>query len=496
MPRDNPPANRQKPSKTRRPAGTGDRATPQSPGKVAPGKAAPGKTAAGKPAAPAQRAKRPAARAGRDARDVAVTAVHAIVHDAATTDAALQAAFATAPKLEPRDRALARTIAMASLRRHGALTHVLDTYLERGLPKRSGRLKTILTVAAAQLLVLELPAHAVLDIAVDQARDDRRAGPFAGLTNAVLRRMTETGRARLAELAPGDHDIPTWLRESWQAAYGADTARAICEATLREPALDLSVKADPDVWAKQLGGILLPTGTVRKRNEGRIEDLTGYNDGAWWVQDAASALPAQLLGDVRGLRVLDLCAAPGGKTAQLAAMGARVTALDISAKRLVRLHENLKRLRLDVEVVTADALEYRPEQAFDAVLLDAPCSATGTIRRHPDILFHRKPSEIGTLAKIQSDLLGTLPNLVKPGGLIVYASCSLQPEEGPDQIARALTEIPALQRVPLSAELDGLPAELISADGDLRVLPFHFPHEDSALSGADGFFAARLRYAP
>src|SRR5208282_1763435 len=216
----------------------------------------------------------------------------------------------------------------------------------------------------------------------------------------------------------------------------------IAAAHLEEPALDLSVKADTEGWAVRLGGAALPWGTVRLAHKGRIEDIEGYGEGAWWVQDAAAALPVLLLGDVRGLRVADLCAAPGGKTLELAVRGAHVTAVDLSASRLRRLQENLERLNLTAEVIKADAGVWSAPEPFDAVLLDAPCSATGTIRRNPDIPYLKAESDIAALSAVQARLLERAPSLLRPGGRLVYSTCSLEAEEGEARIARLLAARP------------------------------------------------------
>jgi 16S rRNA (cytosine967-C5)-methyltransferase len=258
---------------------------------------------------------------------------------------------------------------------------------------------------------------------------------------------------------------------------------------MEEPALDLSLKADAEGWAGRLGAALLPWGTVRFPVKGRIEDIEGYAEGAWWVQDAAAALPALLLGDVRGLRVADLCAAPGGKTAQLAARGAQVTAADLSASRLRRLQENMARLDLKAEMVQADAAGWSPGQLFDAVLLDAPCSATGTIRRNPDIPYLKTEADIAALSAVQARLLGHALSLLKPGGKLVFSTCSLEAEEGEAQIERLLALRPDAAPVPVRAgELD-IPPECVTPAGMLRTLPFH-------AGGMDGFFAARLTVSP
>jgi 16S rRNA (cytosine967-C5)-methyltransferase len=234
---------------------------------------------------------------------------------------------------------------------------------------------------------------------------------------------------------------------------------------------------------------LLPTGSLRRAAGGAIDVLPGFAEGAWWVQDAAAALPARLLGEVAGRPVIDLCAAPGGKTLQLAAAGARVTAIDRSAPRLERLRQNLARLGLHADVLAADAAEYRPPEPAAAVLLDAPCSATGTIRRHPDVARTRRPGDLAALAGVQDRLLDAALAMLRPGGLLVYCVCSLQPEEGPARIDALLQRDTGVERLPIAAaEIGGL-AAAITADCDLRTLPSHW----AEIGGLDGFFACRLR---
>jgi 16S rRNA (cytosine967-C5)-methyltransferase len=395
--------------------------------------------------------------------------------------------------MEPRDRAFARLIVVTVLRRLGELDAVIKSFIDKPLPAKTGLLWPILLGAAAQLLCLDTPPHAAISLAVDQARADGGARRFDRLVNAVLRRVATQGAERLAALDATRLNTPDWLWQRWERAYGANTARAIAAASLREAALDLSVKGDAALWAERLGGIVLPTGSVRLRNHGRIEDLAGYDEGAWWVQDAAAALPGRLLGDVKGRAVADLCAAPGGKTAELAAAGAHVTAVDMSEQRLTRLRENLARLHLTAEVVGADVAKWSPGRVFDAVLLDAPCTATGTIRRHPDILRLKRSQDVGQLTKIQAALFDNAAKLVRRGGCLVFCSCSLEPEEGAMQVERFLAAHSDFEREPVQAsEIGGL-TEAISPQGDLRTLPTHMQLDDPALSGLDGFFAARLR---
>jgi len=328
---------------------------------------------------------------------------------------------------------------------------------------------------------------------VDQARRDRGARRFAALVNAVLRRVAAASSEILAEQDAARLNTPDWLWDRWAANYGDDAARAIAAQHMLEPPLDLSVKADPEGWAHRLGGVALPTGSVRLAGRGRIEALEGYSEGGWWVQDAAAALPARVLGNIAGQRVADLCAAPGGKTAQLAQAGAKVTAVDQSPKRLKRLRENLSRLGLEAEAVAADATSWQPSVLFDAVLLDAPCTATGTIRRHPDIAHLKRPADLEKLAALQTRLLDNAVTLLRPGGCLVYCTCSLEPEEGISQIEQMLEKHPEMRLDPIGSARLGAPDAWLRPPGVIRTLPHQMPADDPALSGIDGFFIAKLQ---
>lgn len=388
-------------------------------------------------------------------------------------------------RLAVRDRAFARLLVTTVLRRLGQIDQAVLPRL-RYRPKEL-RVTNMLRLGAAQLLFLSTPAHAAVAETVRLA-----AGSFPRelpLLNAVLRQVAAEGQALLAGQDAPRLNTPRWLWESWAQAYGEERARAIAEAHLGEPPLDLSVKGEPERWADALGAEILPTGTLRRRAGGLIEALPGYDEGAWWVQDVAAALPALLLGRVAGRRVLDIGAAPGGKTAQLAAAGAKVTALERSPKRSEFLVRNLARLALDAEIVVADATEWQAAEPYPRVLLDAPCTATGTIRRHPDVPWAKSPADVERLAEAQTRLLEAAARATAPGGLLVYAVCSLQPEEGPERIEALLAAGAPVARDPIARkELRGLPVELTAA-GEVRTLPCHL----AALGGMDGFFVARLR---
>jgi 16S rRNA (cytosine967-C5)-methyltransferase len=326
-------------------------------------------------------------------------------------------------------------------------------------------------------------------------QSDRRAAKYAGLVNAVLRRCAREGQPLIDEVKSKHLDVPPWLMSRWSANYGEERARDIAFAIGQDPSLDISVKSDPAQWAMRLHGETLPSGTVRTLLQGSVTTLPGFAEGQWWVQDAAAALPARLFGDVRDKRIVDLCAAPGGKTAQLVHAGARVTAVDRSPLRMARLRDNLARLSLDANCVVADGVEWleQNQEGFDGILIDAPCTSTGTIRRHPDIGRLRQESDVAPLAAAQRRLLHKAIALLKPGATLVYCTCSLEPEEGEEVVAELLKAEPTIQRHPIEAgEVAGL-SEILTPEGDLRTLPCHLPHpEDPRLGGLDGFYAARL----
>lgn len=396
-------------------------------------------------------------------------------------------------QLAEADRALVRAILNTALRHLPRIDVILDTLVGTPLPEGARALRHVLTVAAAQILYLDVPDHAAVDIAVEQAQADPRNRRFAGLTNAVLRRLSREKAPHLTatHVVPV---VPQWFHERLVAVYGRDHADRIADSLLEPAAIDLTVKSDPQAWATRLGGRVLPTGSVRlPASSGAIPSLEGFGAGEWWVQDAAASIPARLFGDLRGKWVADLCAAPGGKTAQLVLAGADVTALDQSANRLKRLRENLARLGLSATTVEANMADYRPEALFDAVLLDAPCSSTGTIRRHPDVLWTKGPEDIEKLALLQERLLRHALTLVKPGGELVFSNCSLDPREGEDVVARVLADNPDWTRLPVEpSQWPGL-EEAISPFGAFRTTPAMLPAAGGECGGLDGFYAAHLK---
>ena len=390
--------------------------------------------------------------------------------------------------MDERDRGFVRLLLATTLRRLGQIDDLIETCVAKPLGAKSAMASHALRLGIAQLLFLDVAAHAAISTSVDLVKKTPLAG-FAKLVNAVLRRLDRDGAAMVAAQDAPLLNTPDWLWRSWTAAYGEEGARAIATAHLTEAPVDITVASDPQGWAARLEAEILPTGTLRRRGGGSVAGLAGFDEGAWWVQDVAAALPARLLGDVSGKQVADLCAAPGGKALQLAAAGGLVTAVDRSGKRLVRFTDNLARLGLSAQVVEADAGTWTPPQPFDAILLDAPCSATGTLRRHPDVARHKNPAEITKLAMVQARLLRAAIPMLKPGATLVYCVCSLEPQEGVEQVEALLAEGAPLRRLPIGADEVGGLSQLLTPLGDLRSLPCHL----AELGGMDAFFAARLQ---
>lgn len=375
--------------------------------------------------------------------------------------------------LSSADRARAQRLATAVLRVLEPADKVLKPLLRKASPLA---VLNILRLAVVELAGGAAP-HGVVNEAVSLTRSGRKTGHLSGLVNAVLRQVPE-GPA----LTPVQK-LPRWLRQPLVHTYGREVVTAIEAVQATAPPMDLTLRAD--TLAPE--GEVLTTGSLRLADRGQVSTLPGYEAGGWWVQDAAAALAAPLLGDVTGLRVLDLCAAPGGKTMQLAAAGAKVTALDISASRMARVAENLTRTGLAAQCVVADALQWAPDAPFDAILLDAPCSATGTIRRHPDLPFVKDGSEIAGLVDLQAQLLDRALGWLRPGGRLVYCTCSLLPEEGEGQLAAALARHPGLRVV--APALPGIEPAWITEQGGLRLRPDYWADK----GGMDGFFMACLK---
>jgi 16S rRNA (cytosine967-C5)-methyltransferase len=420
------------------------------------------------------------------ARSAALALLRGVLEVGRPLDELLESEIAL-QALEVRDRAFARTITATALRRLGQIDAMIAHCLARPLPTKAALVRNILRLGVVQLVFLGVAAHAGVGETVELA-EAAGWGGFKGLINAVLRRLSLEGEGLAAAQDAARLNTPDWLWQSWCRSYGEPTARAIAAAHLAEPQLDLTVKSDPALWAERLDAQVLPTGSLRKSHAGDVRSLPGFAEGAWWVQDTAAALPVRLLGDVAGKRVIDLCAAPGGKTAQLARAGAQVTAVDRSPGRLRRITENLSRLHLTADLIAADAGLWHPARPADAVLLDAPCTATGTIRRHPDVMRLKTPADMARMADEQDRLLRAAVEMVRPGGTIVYSVCSLEAEEGPARIAALTREGSSVVRQPPGPEVFHDFSDMMSAEGDLRTLPCHL----GELGGMDGFYACRL----
>jgi len=423
------------------------------------------------------------------ARSAALDLIGAVLRQKHPLDEAIET-HSGIMELPARDRAFARLLVATVLRRLGQIDALLAHCLEKPLPPRAAATQDLLRMGLAQLLFLRTPPHAAVATTVDLAEACGFLS-YKGLVNAVLRRLSQEGSALLATQDEARLNVPQWLWRNWSEAYGEATTRAIALAHLREAPLDISVRSDPQLWRERLDAILLPSGSLRRHAVGPISGLPGYEEAAWWVQDAAAALPAKLLGNVAGESVLDLCAAPGGKTAQLAAGGAHVIAIDRSPRRLDRLKANLARLKLEAEAHVADAIHWRPSTPARFILLDAPCTATGAIRRHPDVPHLKTQDDVSRLAGVQERLLSAAVDMLASGGVLVYCTCSLEPQEGKQQIDRLLSRTNIVRREPIDASEIGGFEECVSAEGDLRTLPCHLAQQE----GLDGFFAARLRRA-
>jgi 16S rRNA (cytosine967-C5)-methyltransferase len=424
---------------------------------------------------------------GLPARIAAQDILNDVLRRRRPLDAALDSIL-PARHLDARDAGFAHAIASETLRRFGQLDALIRAFIPKAPPPhRSGPALEILLAGACELLFLDVAAHAAVDAANRLAARDGKAVHFKPLINATLRRIDREGRDWLR----GQDErlaAPDWLWTRWCENYGEDAARKIVHAHLTRPPLDIALRGDAFVLADAAD---LPNGMLRLADSGRVEELPGFAQGSWWIQDFAASLPAHLLGDVRGKTVIDLCAAPGGKTAQLAVAGAHVIAVEREPARMERLKANLERLQLPATLIQTDMRDYKPASPAPFVLLDAPCSATGTIRRHPDLPWIKSAADIDVCAASASELLDAAAEMVAPGGVLVFAVCSLEPEEGGEQIAAFLRAHREFARAPVAKpELFGLD-ELIAPDGDLRTLPCHLAEQ----GGMDGFYAARLKRA-
>jgi 16S rRNA (cytosine967-C5)-methyltransferase len=429
------------------------------------------------------------AAAGVPARAAAQAILGTVLRKRRPLDAAQDEILLEA-KLAPRDAGFARAIAGESLRRFGQLDALLRECLHKPLaPHRTGPTLEILLTGACELLFLGVPAHAAVDAANRLAARDSKAVHFKSLINATLRRLAREGQAMLDAQDALRLNTPDWLWTRWCEAFGEQTARTIALAHAIPAPLDIQTARAGFDAARLPEATTLPGGVLRLADAGRVDILSGFAEGEWWVQDFAAGLPARLLGDVQGKTVIDLCAAPGGKTAQLAAMGAHVIAVEREASRIPRLRENLDRLKLAVELVEKDVRDYAPETRAPFVLLDAPCSATGTIRRHPELPWIKSASDVMSCAQTAGELLDAAAGMVADGGTLVFAVCSLEREEGPDQIADFLRRHGEFRRDRISPGEVFNRTELIDTHGDLRTLPCHM----AEIGGMDGFYAARFK---
>ncbi|MGB3280294.1 MAG: transcription antitermination factor NusB [Pseudorhodobacter sp.] len=416
---------------------------------------------------------------GTAARGAAVALLGAVLDEGQQLSQVIDAPNGPLASLPPSEKARAQRLALTTLRHIEQADRVLKPYLRKSPPDM---VLNALRLAVVELTVDGGAAHGVVNAMVDLVRRGNRTGHLSGLVNAVLRKVSEI-EAPFAKLPP--QRMPQWLRQPMVRRWGRDVVSAIEAVQAQTPPLDLSPKTTMPAID---GAIALPTGSMRLGQTTQVSTLPGFEAGDWWVQDAAAALAARLLDAQPGETVLDLCAAPGGKTLQLAAAGAKVTALDISNPRLARLHENLARTGLAAEVIATDALHWQPEARYDAVLLDAPCSATGTLRRHPDLPFAKDGSDLPELVALQSALIDRALGFLKPGGRLVFCTCSLLAEEGEDQLAATLARHPGVTVE--RPDLSGIEPDWITPEGGLRLRPDYW----ADIGGMDGFFMARLRH--
>ncbi|XUY28325.1 RsmB/NOP family class I SAM-dependent RNA methyltransferase [Agrobacterium sp. rho-8.1] len=425
---------------------------------------------------------------GLGARTAAVKILSAVLDKKTSLDGMLDAEHGNPAyrALSLADRALVRAIVNTALRHLPRIEAALSMLLDGPLPQGARSLHHVLVVGATQMIYLDVPDHSAVDLAVEQAHRDPRNRRFVKLVNAVLRRLGREKQDIMGAIATVPV-LPTWFFDRLKSVYGGDAAHKMAEAQLIPSVIDVTVKSDPVHWAQRLNGTVMPNGSVRLASfEGSVSGLDGFDQGEWWVQDFSASMPVRLMGNLTGKRVADLCAAPGGKTAQLVLAGADVTALDQSGNRLKRLRENLDRLQLKATTIESNMLKYQPDELFDAVLLDAPCSSTGTLRKHPDVCWTKDKNDIAKLATLQEQMLRHAITLVKPGGIVVFSNCSLDPSEGEEMVERVLASNGRLERVPASiSDFPGMEAAL-TAKGELRTTPDMF-------GGVDGFYAATLR---
>ncbi len=389
-------------------------------------------------------------------------------------------------KLPPQGKARAQSLATDTLRNLGRIDIIIDQFMQKEPPIS---VRNALRLATCELIVDKIPPHAAVDAVVRLVKNNRQTTRMAGMANAVARRISENGAEIWKELEPTP--LPPYLSKPIRKAYGKDVLAAIEQAHENGAPIDITLQsaADTDDLAEALEASVLSTGSLRLFKWGQISTMPGFEEGAWWVQDASAAIPATLLGDITGKNVLDICAAPGGKTMQLAAAGADVTAIDLSKHRMERVQENLTRTKLSAELVVADVLTYKPEQQFDAILLDAPCSATGTIRRHPDLPYVKAELSLQPVLDLQKQMLARAATWLKPEGIMVFCTCSLLPQEGEGQVAGFLESHPDFEQVAVNPENHGLQSDWIDKMGGMRLRPDFWADR----GGMDGFYAAILK---
>ncbi len=421
------------------------------------------------------------------ARIAAAQLLHGVLHDGTMISDLIEHKDGPLADLPPSARARAQSLALSTLRHLAPLDIVLDQFLNKSPPLK---VRNALRLAANELLVDGVAPHAAVDAAVRLVRESRKLQHLSGLANAVARRVAEQGPEIWDDMDP--QELPAWLGKPVERAYGEDALQGIEAAHAQGAPLDLTLRkaSDAEKLAQELNAEILPTGSLRLQKPGQVSTMAGFDDGLWWVQDAAAAMPVQLLGSLKGLRVLDLCAAPGGKTMQLAAGGAEVTAVDISKDRLKRVTQNLQRTKLSAKIIASDIVRWAPDKPFDLILLDAPCSATGTIRRHPDLPFG-KSGDLKPILRLQQKLLSRAFEWLKPGGKIVYCTCSLLPSEGEEQVEKFLRNHVDAKQLPANTNLPDLPADWIEKNGGLRLRPDFWTER----GGMDGFYAALIEKA-
>ncbi len=394
--------------------------------------------------------------------------------------------------LDVKDRAFTRMLLTTTLRRLGQIDDLIIFAQDRPNDLKTPVIRNILRLGVAQIFFMAVPDYASVDSSVLLAQDNGMTRQ-KGFVNALLRKLVRKGHDRLEKQDAGRLNTPSWLLEIWIKDYGLKVAAQIAHANLSEAALDISIKDKSKVeyWQDRLNATKLRISSLRRESGGNIRNLEGFDEGEWWVQDASAAIPATLFGDIKGQKVIDMCAAPGGKTLQLASMGAQVIAIDRSAKRLKRLQENLERTSLQefVNIDISDASLCKPSEMVKYILLDAPCSATGTIRRHPDISYLKSLKDISGLVSIQKRLLDHAAEIIDVNGIIIYCTCSLQKDEGEHQIENFLDNNKNFIRLPIKAVEIGDYAYMVNDDGDIRIFPYHL----SDLGGMDGFFISRLK---